>query len=389
MASDPRIKKDDKRGTYYFRLRYKDKTTGEWDEKKRRGFRTKAEANAVLTQLEGELKKGFDRSSKETLEEFLWFWYYEYRYKKWAKNTYLIDMNNINNHILPYYQKIQLTEVTHESYQKFINHLLETKSKRTAEIVHTSFNLAMKAAIKLKKINENPCEGVEIRPNREKKNEKSERIRFIEYDEIPAFLDAAKKDDYLYYMFLAHLIQTGMRKGEAGALQWKHVDIENRKITIEQTMDYQTLDEDEYFGDPKTFNSRRVIPITSWWAMQLNAHRVRQNINRDRFGDDYKAHLDLVFAREDGDRIPKSTLFNAHKRICRKAGLSPDYDIHSTRHTATVLMLESEMDLKVVQEILGHGSARITSDIYTHISKRIENRSVEKFESHIAKIFGS
>lgn len=385
--ADERIKKNEDLGTYYFRLRYKDRKTGKWREKKREGFRTKAEAGSILKQLTGEIEEGFDRSSNTTLEDFLWFWYREYRYKKWAKNTYQLDDNSIRNHITPHFQSTKLTDITHKTYQEFINKLLRDNSKRTVEIVHNTMSLAMKVALRMKKIKENFCIDIEIRKDRAKKGSRNEKVRFIEYDEIPVFLNVAKKDSYLYYMFLAHLIQTGMRKGEAGALQWKHVDIENKKITIEQTMDYQTNNEDEYFGDTKTFKSDRTIPITNWWAMQLNAHRLHQNVNRERFGQDYKTDLDLVFAREDGDRIPKSTLFNAHKRICKKAGLSSDYDIHSTRHTAVVLMLESGMDLKVIQEIVGHGSDRITSEVYAHASKRMEERSLEKFESHLSQIF--
>lgn len=51
-----------------------------------------------------------------------------------------------------------------------------------------------------------------------------------------------------------------------------------------------------------------------------------------------------------------------------------------------VLLLESNVEMKYIQEALGHGSMQITSDIYTHVSKKIETDSIEDFENHTKKI---
>ncbi|WP_343073168.1 site-specific integrase [Salicibibacter cibi] len=276
-------------------------------------------------------------------------------------------------------------------YQKFINYLIDDKgfSKQTVRLTHRTMYMAIKRAVKpSKKIQANFCEDVIIDTPREK-SEKN-KVRFIDYDQIPAFLQTAKKDNLLYFMFFCHLIQTGMRKGEAGGLQWSQVDLSNQRINIIQSLDYsEDLDSPELFGDTKTYKSAREIPITNWWTMQLNSHRIRQNDNRMRFGKDYRHDLDLVFAREDGTPIPKSTLFNAFRRLCKKADLPTDLDIHSLRHTAAVLLLESEAEMKYIQDLLGHGSMQITADVYSHVSNRIERDSLNKFEDHTWDVFSS
>lgn len=142
----------------------------------------------------------------------------------------------------------------------------------------------------------------------------------------------------------------------------------------------------ELFGDTKTYHSERQIPITKRLALDLNSHRVRQNENKYRLKDAYKAELDLVFCRENGTPLPKSTLFNAFRRILGKAGLPIDLSIHSLRHTHAVLLLESKVEMKYIQEALGHGSMQITTDVYSHVSKNIESDSIEKFENHTQKI---
>ncbi|AUO08524.1 site-specific integrase [Paenibacillus sp. lzh-N1] len=88
----------------------------------------------------------------------------------------------------------------------------------------------------------------------------------------------------------------------------------------------------------------------------------------------------------DGTPIPKSSLFNSFSRIIKRAGLPP-LPIHSLRHTHAVLQLEAGAEMKYVQERLGHGSIQITSDIYAHISKKIEMNNMEKYESFTENLF--
>jgi integrase len=46
-------------------------------------------------------------------------------------------------------------------------------------------------------------------------------------------------------------------------------------------------------------------------------------------------------------------------------------------------MMESDVEMKFIQEALGHSSMKITSDVYAHVSKKIETDSIDRFEKHI------
>jgi len=85
----------------------------------------------------------------------------------------------------------------------------------------------------------------------------------------------------------------------------------------------------------------------------------------------YHYDLNLVFCRNDGNYLPKSTLFNAVSRILKRAGLQ-ELPIHSLRHTHAVLALEAGVDMKTLQERLGHGSYQVTADVYSHVSKKMK-----------------
>ncbi|WP_418888916.1 tyrosine-type recombinase/integrase [Paenibacillus apiarius] len=74
-----------------------------------------------------------------------------------------------------------------------------------------------------------------------------------------------------------------------------------------------------------------------------------QNQNKLALINAYHHDLNLVLCREDGNFMPKSSLFNAFSRILKRAGLPP-LPIHSLRHTHAVILLESGADMKYVQE---------------------------------------
>jgi integrase len=42
--------------------------------------------------------------------------------------------------------------------------------------------------------------------------------------------------------------------------------------------------------------------------------------------------------------------------------------------------------MKYIQERLGHGSMQITADVYSHISKKIEQDTMDKFEEHMKNV---
>jgi integrase len=80
---------------------------------------------------------------------------------------------------------------------------------------------------------------------------KPKGLKFIESENIPAFLRVAHQCGYIYWIFYRVLIETGMRKGEAAALTWNDVDLKTGMITINKTLDFSADSDEELFGDTK------------------------------------------------------------------------------------------------------------------------------------------
>ena len=85
---------------------------------------------------------------------------------------------------------------------------------------------------------------------------------------------------------------------------------------------------------------------------------------RKKYGTDSTAAL---FVSEQGGRIARSTVHRLVKVHLGEAGLEQDgYSAHKLRHTAATLMLSSGVDVRTLQEILGHENLN-TTQIYTHL----------------------
>lgn len=363
-----------------YRLRYKDPFTQKFREKSQRGFATKKEAQLAAIEFEKRLADGFEQTDIKLID-FLVNWIDEYKKGTVRKNTIELHQYNIKHHIKPYFKDILLKDLKPLMYQKFINSILSNGySRRTAELVHSTMHNCCQKACLIGKIEKNPCIGVEI-----KGFKKREGIKFIESSDISRFLQEAHKYGYIYWIFFKLLLETGMRKGEAAALKWSDIDFKNRTISINETLDFAAKDKSELFGDTKTFRSTRNISMSQSLINDLRYHMNWQNQNKLALNDAYHHDLNLVLCRDDGNFMPKSSLFNAFSRILKRAGLQP-LPIHSLRHTHAVILLESGADMKYVQERLGHGSIQITSDVYAHVSKKLETMNMDKYENHFKNI---
>mgnify|MGYP000890506337 FL=1 len=93
------------------------------------------------------------------------------------------------------------------------------------------------------------------------------------------------------------------------------------------------------------------------WESELLERRAPEFIN----------HHDLVWHVANGGPISQRNLVRQYKSLLKKAGC-PDIRFHDLRHTAASLMISMGVPMKTVQEILGHSSIKVTSDLYTHLS---------------------
>jgi integrase len=112
----------------------------------------------------------------------------------------------------------------------------------------------------------------------------------------------------------------------------------------------------------------------------LDSHRARQNEFRERFGRDYRADLDLIFANPDGTPLRPDSVSSAVSLLFRRLGLPKGASLHSLRHSHGSHLAADGVPLPVVSERLGHSSVRTTADIYAHAIRGQDDEAAERWD---------
>jgi integrase len=127
----------------------------------------------------------------------------------------------------------------------------------------------------------------------------------------------------------------------------------------------QTPQKGIWIKTPKGRKTRRItLPVSAMEA--LTKHRIRQQINRERFGDLYRTDLDLIIADELGDDLKPDSVTAKVSLLVRRLGFPKGVSLHTLRHTHGSHLLSQGVPLPSVSKRLGHANTNITATIYAH-----------------------
>jgi integrase len=220
----------------------------------------------------------------------------------------------------------------------------------------------------------NPAQSVDL-PRRTR-----QEMKALSPEEATVFLEAAKEDTH--GLIFAFALATGMRPEEYLALQWKDIDLHKGTATVQRTLCWRRQKGGGwYFGEPKTAQSRRTVPLPASIVRELVRHKARQSETRLKLGSEYQK-FDLVFATTTGGPLHPDNLNGRNfKGVCKHAGLSPKLTLYALRHTCATLLLLAGVNSKIVAERLGHSSIAITLDIYSHVLPSMQQVAADELEN--------
>ena len=352
MAKDP-IKKANN-GTYYFRanLGY-DAVTGKQIQKYRSGFSTKREARAEYSKLilaaeEGLAMEKKQPSFKQFIEEIYLPWY-----KTQVKeSTYKNRLNTIEKHFKFFYRK-KVNEIEPIHVQTWQLKLAKDYSPNYVRIIQGMLSLAFDRAIILGLAKKNPARMVG--------NIKSKKVKvdFWTLEEFQKVISLLYKGDYYeHYLFICFwlLFTTGLRIGEAAALQWEDIDFESGIISVTKTLYYKSMNE-YTFVDPKTSASIRTVVIDKDTIRELKDWmEVQKKVLKD-------CNFVLSYS---GIPTSKHTLPRALEKLAGLAGVHR-IKIHALRHSHVALLISMGVNPLIVKDRLGHEKIQTTLGTYGHL----------------------
>lgn len=271
---------------------------------------------------------------------------------------------------------MKLTRITPADVQfLYADRLSAGLSGTSVRHLHNTLHCAFDDAVKWKLIARNVCDAVNP-PARD-----HIEMQTWSAEEASAFLAAAEGDELEALWRLA--ITTGMRRGELLGLKWSDVDFDGNALSVRRSLsrgDTSRLIERE----PKTKAGRRRIALSAETVEALRRHRVRQLEYRLSVGGLYEDG-GLVFTTPFGAHIHPNTLSRAFNRLIEKANVKR-IRLHDLRHTSATLMMEANVNPKIVQERLGHSDITMTLGLYSHVTPHMQGAAADALETALKRV---
>lgn len=304
-----------------------------------------------------------------------------------APNTLRNYRERYEHNVQPFIGSMLLRDVKPMDCQMILNAMESDYAGSTIRQTYMTMGTFFKSAKDNGFIDRHPMDGVRYtKPVRA-----VDDIHFLTVDEQKRFLEAAKgSHNYAQY---ALILETGLRTGEMIGLTWDAIDWEKRTLTVNKTLEFRYKQDEWRAGPPKTESSYRTIPLTDTAydiLREIYDTREYRNESKDlstiltfmdcKTGQKRKLVMrDLVFINWRTGMPAKNSSYDTHLyKLCDEAGIKR-FCMHALRHTYATRAIESGMQPKVLQKLLGHASSKTTMDRYVHVTDDSMQKAVAQF----------
>lgn len=341
-------------GTFFFRLTVgSHPKTGKQVQKYQSGFKTRKEAESAYAALlvqKGSLESVEPRQKipfKSYIEDIFLPWY-----KTQVKlQTYESRLNMVQNHF-PYFYGKSLDKIKPLHIQRWQTQLCEQYKNSFVRMVQGSLYKAFKKAQLLGLIQENPAEHI---GNVKKEKAKIDFWTKDEFEQVIATINTDEYYQYFIYASLTFLFMTGMRIGEATALNWNDIDFELGTVQINKNLIYKNR-ENYYLSDPKTSASNRTIALDQHTLAVLKQWQSLQS---------QATHTDFVLSYNQFPTT-KGTIAKSISRYAKMANIHR-ITVHALRHSHASLLISMNVSPNLIKERLGHEDIKTTLGTYGHL----------------------
>lgn len=314
-----------------------------------RRFDRQREAEVWINEIRFKRDNKINTYSKKVTVDMLFESYMEFaRNKGRADGTLARAQNTFKLYLKPFYANNDMVLVSVEDHEHFLGTLKKFNLKpatinRVRSLLAVMFNVAVKKRRFNAAVTYNPFVSIE------RMDEVREDILYWERPEVDRFLAHTK--DSILYPFWVTLLNTGLRVGEAVALDVNQIDSSSHILNVNRTW-CKTLKGIK--NKPK--NGKRMVPLSE--AAQEVLYPLLKNKNRK-----------LLFTEVNGEMLHPEHLAKKYlPKICNKAGVKY-IGVHGFRHTFATLYMQNGGNITDLQYILGHSTPKLTHDYYVHFSK--------------------
>lgn len=319
-------------------------------------------------------------------------------------NTFQNYQYMYNQFVYPDLGQMKVSKIKRSDVRRFYNMLADERDLKisTIDSVHTVLHQVLQLAVEDDYLRINPSDNAlkELKLSHNMDAEKRKALTMEEQKIFIEFLEKSRQYNHWKPIFTV-MLETGLRVGEVTGLRWEDLDFENGTISVNHTLVYYNHKKNGcYFNvnTPKTKAGNRTVPMTKIARDAFEQERRYQ----ETLGISCQVHVDgytdFVFVNRFGNVQHQGTLNKALRRIIRdcndqileaakgtRATLLPRFSCHILRHTFATRMCEAGVNMKVVQDILGHADIGTTMNIYTDATKELSRREMTTYEQYMGQ----
>ncbi len=381
---------ESERGDGYYQYRWTD----------RKGSRhtiTASTLEELRKKEEDVLKDKFDGIRTEakdyTLDDMFELWC---RLKRGLKdNTYRNYCYMYTQFVKPDIGHYRIQTIKRSDVKAFYNTLFDERNLKISSIdnVHTVLHQVFQVAADDGYIRTNITDNL-LKELKQAHNVGKSHRKALTVAEQELFLEYLRRENNKYhhwYTIFAVMMGTGLRVGELCGLRWEDIDLDEGIINVNHTLVYYNHETNGcYFNihTPKTKAGERVVPMLDYVKEAFLLEKEYQEINGRECKATIDGYTDFIFINRFGNVQNQSTLNKSIRRIIRDCNdeqllkgknsvLLPRFSCHSMRHTFTTRLVEANVNLKVIQDTLGHSDFSTTMDVYTDVTKELKQREFD------------
>lgn len=313
---------------------------------------------------------------KDSTEAFINRWLDDHLAVNRSPKTVLEYRGVLKRHVLPYIGTERLNQLDGEKLARWQAKLAKKGVSndirfRTVKILRTALNYA----VKLRLLPYNPAMAID-RPKLAKKE-----MRTLEPEDVARLIQVCKTERLGDAIILA--VTTGLRKGEILGLQWSAVNLSERVLVVRHTL--EEMPNSRRLKEPKTQAGRRMVSLEP-----LAVDALRQRLKKAQAEGFDQETVPTVFPNELGGFQHGSNFDRRVWHPIRKAaGLPEAFHFHELRHTHVSLMLAAGIDLKTIQQRVGHADYSLTANTYSHLLRDAQTEAADKFGTYLSKAMKS
>lgn len=331
-------------------------------------------------------------------------------YNLWEQLKRGLKDNTFSNYKYMYKQFVQegfgntkICDLKRTDIRAFYNNLADEQHLKasTIDCVHTVLHQVLELGVEDDYLRYNPSDNA-LKELKKAHNHESVKHKALTVPEQELFEQFLKKEGqyHRWYPVFITMLWTGLRVGEITGLRWCDVDMKAETISINHTLVYYSKGKDigclYSVNTPKTEAGKRIVPMLP----KVKEAFMLEKKFQEECGISCKAtvdgYTDFIFVNRFGDVQNQATLNKALRRIIRDCNyevldkqknkkevvLLPKFSNHSLRHTFTTRMCEAGVNIKAMQEILGHADAETTMDIYAEATNDLKRSEMMNFAEY-------